>query len=227
MGHDVCPLPAAAQLHILCLCGCWRQLTRYSLMAACLFACRNRAGPQGDRPQHKQAALLASGSGSRAVDSNPRTQPKPRPLCSPPGPRPYFHPPHPKAAPTTDHTQPPQLPCKNPRLTRGPVEIYFFCPFCLSPSGFSLQKCLTSHQRGTWEWGAPQGAAQGLKYKLEGRAQVGEARQHKGHGFSGRDQRFGFLQEAVPEGWRLGSWGQGGSEVAPNPGLHPHSPEEK
>lgn len=44
-----------------------------------------------------------------------------------------------KLTQTIDHTQSPQLPCKNPWLIQGPVEIYFFILFHLPPSGFSLQ----------------------------------------------------------------------------------------
>lgn len=80
----------------------------------------------GDTPQkQKKAALLALGSGSRTFNSNPRTHSPSQDPCTATNPRALVPFPQPKGAPTTDHTQPPQLPCKNPRLTRGPVEIYF------------------------------------------------------------------------------------------------------
>lgn len=40
---------------------------------------------------------------------------------------------NPKLTQTIHHTQSPQLPCKNPWLIQGPVEIYFFHPFPSSP----------------------------------------------------------------------------------------------
>ena len=95
----------------------------------------------GDRPQqHKQAVFLAPGTGSRTSNSNPRTTARARTPMKSAKSRAPVPSPRPRAAPTTDHTHRPQLPCKNPRLTRGPMEIYlFFCPLSLSPSGFSLQ----------------------------------------------------------------------------------------
>ena len=153
-------------------------LTRdWQRMPACLLPCWNRAGAHGDRPQkHKQAALLASGSGSRAFDSNFWTQPKPRPRAAhqPPGPQSQTPP---QAIPTTDRNQPPR-PCKNPRLTRGPVEIYFFfLSFLFFPQvAFPCKMPDMTPEGNLGVGGAPERATQGLKYKLEGRGQVGKVR---------------------------------------------------
>lgn len=53
-------------------------------------------------------------------------------------------------------------------------------------------------------------------------------RQHKGHGFLGRDQICFLQEEAVPEGRGgvriLGL--EGVNRETPNPGLHPYFPEK-
>lgn len=133
-------------------------------MATGLPCCRNRAGPVGTHHRNKSRQhswLLEVGQGlSTATLRHTAQAGTPVPF------------PHPKTAPTTDHTQPPQLPCKNPRLTRGPVEIYLFFVLSVFPQVAFPCKMPDMTPEGNLGVGAPQG----LKYKLEGRAQVGQAR---------------------------------------------------
>lgn len=87
---------------------------------------------RGDTPQkQKQAALLAFGSGSRTFNSNPRTHSPSRDPSSIPPPQDSSH--HRPHSTTTTSLQKPSA---HPRASGN---LFIFCPFCLSPSGFSLQ----------------------------------------------------------------------------------------
>lgn len=70
------------------------------------------------------------------------------------------------------------------------------------------------------------GAPQRLKYKLEGRAQVGQARDSTRYmAFQVETKGLFFLQEeAVPEGRGLGSWVGGGEGRGPRPWVCTHIP---
>lgn len=58
------------------------------------------------------------------------------------------------------------------------IYLFIFCPFVFPQVAFpcKMPDMTPEGEPGSWGGGAAQGAAQGLKYKLEGRAQVGQAR---------------------------------------------------
>lgn len=113
---------------------------------------------------------------------------------------------------------------KTPALER-PMKLFIFVLFASFPQVAFPCKMPDMTPEGNLGVGeAPQGAAQGLKYKLEGRAQVGQARDSTRDMASGRDQRFVFVQEAVSTG--QGARILGEEEVSPSTLGGTHIPRE-
>lgn len=148
MRHSVWGTPgAAAHLHVLvgCLCACWRWLTRYSLMAACLLPCLTEWcwAPWGQTTEAQAGSSPGFRKWVKDFQQQTWATAQPRPLCSPPSPG--FRPCPYHVVPTTPRRLPPQTTLNHNFLAKtlgspeGQWKFIIFCPFRLSPSGFSLQ----------------------------------------------------------------------------------------
>lgn len=195
-------------------------------MAACPPPCRNRAGPLGTNHRSTSRHLswlqeMGQGFPTATLGHSPSQDP-----C-------VAHPIQGSSPPLLSRRLPPQTTLNHHNFlakTLGSPEgqwkfIYFFV-LSISPQvAFPCKMPDTTPEGILGLGGHPKGQPRDLNTSW--RAGHGWDRQETAqvHGFSGRDQRFVFLQEeAVSEGRGLGSQVGGGKwRGPPNPGMHPHS----